>query len=617
MGLSEQNGLYVRAARWYDEWVAGRDPGVPGVRVRHLRRRRIRPRQIKRWHEAALGTGGETEASRPSLPSGARRDTMKRDVIDTLSRHFRCLGKEITCARVRPFLPGLLLSAEPVRIPTPITVHLDHCLQCADDLQALRDLDLTEEQLERLEELYRREQAGTDSNLDSSSFVSRGVARLGALCRHLEEKRRCRRARPWIPVFVDGGIDEIDGEILDHLSTCPRCRALVHDARRELLERQEATFWPPPGCCAGVCDENVPTAELFDYAIPYDWEGTTLESADVADTGIAPGQVRLCRACLQRIQELAGTLYGIAARADSGVTTIYHTVDPDAPDQADCEPQPIVQGPSHGDTPDGPDAIDPTAPGDRADRYARYPIRVQVFHALPQPAAAESPRSRLACNPQVRLLLRTAIAAAAVIPLALLLVRTSTASGITLAQMFRALAKAENVYVATFDVPTGRLVREHWISRPANLVLTATPQERTLYDLGAKKKYALAAPGEPAETMALDERGYAGCRRLMDACLGFAQNDIPHDAKWTHVSGTEKIETYELTYLERGSAGVAFSRRWRIALDSSNQRPKALEAFWRVSPQDDWKGAQRTEIRYLAEEEAKTVFEAQAIPWRR
>jgi hypothetical protein len=42
-----------------------------------------------------------------------------------------------------------------------------------------------------------------------------------------------------------------------------------------------------------------------------------------------------------------------------------------------------------------------------------------------------------------------------------------------------------------------------------------------------------------------------------------------------------------------------------------------LEAFWRPSPQDDWKGAQRTEIRYLAEEEARTVFEAQAIPWRR
>ena len=214
----------------------------------------------------------------------------------------------------------------------------------------------------------------------------------------------------------------------------------------------------------------------------------------------------------------------------------------------------------------------------------------------------------------VIILLKTAVAVAAVIPLAFLLFRTSTASGTTLAQMFQALAGAENVHIAKFDAPTGQLTREYWISRPANLVLAATRQERTLYDLGAKSKYALAAPGEPSEAIPLDEREYAVYRRLMNACLGFTLKDIPHDAKWTHVSGTEKTDTYELTYLEKGSSGVAISWRWRIALDPSNQRPHALETSWRASPRDDWKGVLRTEVRYLAEEEAKTVFAAPPIP---
>jgi hypothetical protein len=50
-----------------------------------------------------------------------------------------------------------------IRIPTPITVHLDHCPECADDLKALRNLGLTAEQLERLERLYGCESLGTSS----------------------------------------------------------------------------------------------------------------------------------------------------------------------------------------------------------------------------------------------------------------------------------------------------------------------------------------------------------------------------------------------------------------------------------------------------------------------
>src|SRR5574340_1000355 len=118
MCLSGQNGLHWGAAKWYYELLAGYGPDVPEAIVRHIRRCLVCRKQIERLKEAVIGAGGETRGS---------RTTMTRDIIDTLSLHFGCVEERVTCARVKPFLPGLLLPSVQIRIPTPITVHIDHC----------------------------------------------------------------------------------------------------------------------------------------------------------------------------------------------------------------------------------------------------------------------------------------------------------------------------------------------------------------------------------------------------------------------------------------------------------------------------------------------------------
>ena len=102
-----------------------------------------------------------------------------------------------------------------VRIPTPITVHVDQCPQCAKDLHVLRELALDEEQLDRLSWLYASKPSGS--------------------------LLLCWRARSSIAAFSRGVLEGIPGEIRDHLATCPRCRADVYARRQAILSEQSGS----------------------------------------------------------------------------------------------------------------------------------------------------------------------------------------------------------------------------------------------------------------------------------------------------------------------------------------------------------------------------------------
>jgi hypothetical protein len=583
MCLSEQNGLHGGAVKWYYEFVAGCGPGVPEAIVRHIRRCLVCRKQIERLVEAVTGAGGETDRS---------RFTMKRDVIDTLSLHFGCLEERVTCGRVRPFLPGLLMPSARIRIPTPITVHIDHCPECADDLNALRDLGLTAGQLERLERLYGWDSLGT-SPRHGLRMDSAGPALVRPRLR-LGEALRCRRARTRIAAFVRGRLEDLGTETLNHLCTCPRCRPHVHRSRQRLLESE-------PNGTAGapaVCAEETPTARLFDYAVPY---GRTADRQDRADES----HVGTCRACLRKIQELDETIYGIAERTNSGVATVYSTVEHDA------LPQHIV--PTHNDLSNGSRVEDMEAgpiAGSSIGLYPDYPIRVQVIHGAPQQTAAAAWKST-AFDPRVRFLLKTAVAAAAMIPLALIFLNTSPASGTTLAQVVKAFGKAQNVHITQFYPNTGRVSQELWISREADVVLTVEGRERIMYDLARRKKYISQTLGSSANAMDLNEREFMSARLLMDSFLGFTSKDIPRGAQWTHIEddAAEGVEIYELTCTEQSNSGATSSSwMWKIRIDAVTRRPAEIYRFRKVPREDQWHCLQQTKFQYITADEIATVF---------
>ncbi len=548
MCLSKENVLRWGEVKWYYDAVAEHGPDVPEAIARRVRRCLVFRKQIDRLQEAVTGAGGEADAS---------RSKMKRDIIDTLSEHFHCLNEQVTCSRVKPFLPSLLLPTVQVRIPTPITVHVDHCAECAEDLEALRDLGLDPEQLERLERLYRAPAT--------------------------RDRRLCRKARARIAAFVGGSLAGIEEELLDHLCTCARCRSLVYRDRQKLLENEANDAGPEDDVCA---------AELFDYAVPY---GRT--SADVPQGGYTP--VPTGRPYLKRIQELDETLYGIAERTDSGIATVYSTVDSDT--------QPRRQT--------VPDAEDVEASGvaeSYSDPYPGYPIHVQVIRGLPQPATphrfpAEIKATcwRAACNPQVRFLLKTGLAVAAVLLFAWLFRTTGSGSGITLAQMFKALGKADNVHVSRFHPATGQLFQELWLSRTKNRVVATDGQGRTLFDLGTGKKSTHPAAGGPAEVTDMTETQHGNVRRSMDACLGFTMSDVPAGAEWTRVeeNTSSDVEVYELTYTEESRSGVTALRKWRFSIDAAKGLPTEVLVFRRATTEEEWHPLSRIELQYPTDDE--------------
>jgi len=67
-----------------------------------------------------------------------------------LKLHFAHTGRTVNCGVVRPFLPTFLDDGLRIRIPTPITVHLDHCSRCREDLEKISALGLDPQGLTEL-----------------------------------------------------------------------------------------------------------------------------------------------------------------------------------------------------------------------------------------------------------------------------------------------------------------------------------------------------------------------------------------------------------------------------------------------------------------------------------
>ena len=65
-----------------------------------------------------------------------RRDSA---VSKLLSLHFAWIDKPVTCTSTKPFLASLADPLLRIVIPTPITVHIDKCRRCAEELSAIKN----------------------------------------------------------------------------------------------------------------------------------------------------------------------------------------------------------------------------------------------------------------------------------------------------------------------------------------------------------------------------------------------------------------------------------------------------------------------------------------------
>ena len=214
-------------------------------------------------------------------------------VTAMLKSHFGYLGQPVTCQTVKPFLPTLLDATLEIKIPTPITVHLDNCPQCCKDLDVIIDMGLSRKQLWRLGQLL--------ADKPVENVVS------------------CSQGRAAILAVVTMALHETNAEVLKHLCTCSDCRKSSYQyretVRSELLrdQRDQQQF---------SCEE-VLAADIFDYCFPYG-----IDPADDEYAKFRPAltsHVVACPECLGKMQKLHKIICGIIDRPESGVATIYTT----------------------------------------------------------------------------------------------------------------------------------------------------------------------------------------------------------------------------------------------------------------------------------------------------
>ena len=129
--------------------------------------------------------------------SGSENRQDSAAVTTMLQLHFAYIDKHVTCETVRPFLPGLLDPAIEIRIPTPITAHLDNCPQCAEDLKAIQKLNLQCTQLYGLSRFFTKGPSRDTTEFSEMPAVSAMAQRADSevvTIYHVDESAKARKA---------------------------------------------------------------------------------------------------------------------------------------------------------------------------------------------------------------------------------------------------------------------------------------------------------------------------------------------------------------------------------------------------------------------------------------
>ncbi len=478
-------------------------------------------------------------------------------ITTMLELHFAYIGERVTCETVKPFLPGLLDPALEIRIPTPITAHLDNCKQCSEDLEAIRELNLNHKQLCRLSQ-FLAEKPSDDS-------VNCSQAQAGILCVALMVFR------------------ETSAAVLKHFCMCTNCRRALYQyresVRTDLLHSEKAPKEFPCG--------EVSATDIFDYCLPYGIDPAADQYAKFRKS--LSSHLSGCPVCLAKIQELHNTLYGIAERPESEVVTIYH-IDESAKAQVVSESDDLYAGfPIKVEIIDRVDVVDPGQPVSTIDFTTALKRKVSAMNLKP--------------------LLKTGIAVVAVILIGLaLLLNTPTAKAVTIEQIYKAIEKVKNVYISSFGLDKTEPTQEQWVSRTLNIYMLKTGKELVLWDIPNSLRKSKNFDTGAIKTVELTEDDIAGIEQKISGSLGLMRFDdmseIPEDAKWHPVDHeilevAEGIEVYDLTWTQK---------RWRVFVDSRTKFPQRTEFYEKLPAGTKYDLKSVKEVGYLSDSEIRAVI---------
>lgn len=525
--------LCQEAKEYYYEILCRDGIVVPEAVTRHVERCSFCQEQIRRIRETFVQPDGQADA-----PDSASDKTD----LDALSRQFEFLGETVACSQARPFLPGLLPSSSPIRIPTPISVHVENCPQCTRDRDAIAELGLSDEQLRRLGRFYSQPRLGHSVCGGQSSAAAAALAAFS--------------------------FDGTTPEALDHVCRCPACRSSVYHQREQAAADPSDEANP---CSVLLCNE-ISAADLFDFVLPFGMDASAVNGPNGRRDAIAT-HLRTCRSCRERVRSLHRTIHGIAERADSSVRTLYR-----------CKTDDEL-------------ALDASR-----ESWHRYPVHVQIQRPEPLPGHAKRrPRVRLRKQP---ILQGTALAAAVVLVGSLLLLQSSTATGKNAGDLLRAVRHKPNVHIACWDPNGPEASYEMWVSRDLSKIVRKVGQEWEQYDVAKGCMTGVGMGFEPGVSVPLAPKHAARCARYMEEPLGDIFRSVRPGDDFAQVDSVASgrpgvsLTVYELVRKARTANGAPTWTRLTTYIDPDLELPIKVEFSSRESEDLEWKPGTTTYLSY-------------------
>jgi hypothetical protein len=562
MVAANPNPLCKEAELHYYDFILGKGHElIPEHIVEHISQCQNCQEQLNRLRAALSQVDNVTP----------ERSQVNIAVATMLKLHFAYIGRPVTCQVVRPFLPTLLEPALVVRIPTPITAHIDNCHQCSEDLETIRGLCLNRNQLSRLSQLF-------------AEWPSKG-------------KVTCSQAQAAILFVVLMTLRETDSDVLKHLCTCPDCRKALYEYRQTVCKEVEGEPEQEKFPC-----EKVSAADIFDYVVPYGLDPAKNQYARFRESLCS--HVRRCPACIGRMQQLHNTVYAILDRADSEVATVYKIED-------------SAKG---------------RAASESNDLYSSFPIKVEVLNWKDEAKAKKSASTidstvtlkYRVSSVNLKSLAKVSFAAAAVILIALaLFLYIPTARAVSIEQIYKAIEKVRNVYIASFVPGQQEPVQEQWISRTLNINKIKTKREIVLWDLPNKVRKIKNLDTNLTEITSLAndqtikiEKTIAGSLDI----LPFPELSlVPENGKWCCVTqnslepSAKGLEVYDLTWNERTYDGSLVFKKWRVFADIETNLPQRIEWYRKLYAGDEYSLVLVNVIDYIKHSEIQDMVKEEGF----
>jgi len=546
--LCKQAELY-----YYDFTIDENDKSIPEFLIDH-----IEHCQNCRMHISQLNS----VLSKTKDYDASKHNQAGLGITAMLKLHFAYINEPVTCDVVKPFLPNL----SDIRVPTPITAHLNHCPKCYEDSEAIRELNLSHKQSRLLSQLF--------AHKTTSNNIS------------------CAEAQEAIPSVASMVFSETNAETLMHLCSCPQCNKLLYQHREMAIRGLLRTSLVPHEF---PC-EKVSARDFFDYVIPYGINPTNDQYVKFRESLIS--HLRTCPDCLTKMQEVHAAIYKIYTRVESDVVTTYQ-IDESAKNQA------ISQ-------------ID--------DLYAGFPIKVDVkqreeIQIKPPVSSVDftsTSNKKVSARKFAPLIKTGAVAAAVIFTAAVLLHNIPTAGASALEKIYDAVVKVQNVHIASYVPDHEEPVQEKWVSRSLNMYMNKTGEKCVLWDIANSIRKMKSLDTGITETNKLTTENIADIEKEIGGSVGlipfYGISNIPENSEWSRVANEDLenavkgVEAYDLMWAMKGYTGSLILNKWRFFVDSKTNLPERTEFYQKLPTEDEYIFISSMEVEYLSDTEMLSVI---------